>query len=1106
MPGSIIASYLVSAGVISAGIAATATAFAINMVASAVIARVFAPDEPTINSSGGVENPGSRITAPPAGDNKLPVVYGSAYVGGAVIDMSITSDSQTIYYVIALSEVTNTETGGTPDTFTFGNIYYGGKRVIFDGTDLTKVNGLLDESTGLTDTTVAGKINFYLYRNGSNNPVNTTLSASSVISGAGVVYAWDASKQMSNCVFAIIKLRYSVTANIRGLDSVRFQITNSRSAPGSCLLDYLSSERYGAALSLSNIDTTSLTALNVYSAQTITYTPYTGGSSTIARFRFDGVINTQQPIMSNIQLMANSCDCLVRYNEITSKWGVIVQQPTYTVAMALNDSNIISGLSISPLDISNTFNIAEVKFPDGTVQDSFASVTYDLSVIDPALLYPNEPVNKQEITLAFVNNNVRAQLLANRFLKSCREDLQVQAKINYVGLQLEAGDIVTVTNTNYGWTAKLFRIQKVVEDFGGDGSITASLILMEFNPAVYNDVSITEFIPAPNTGLGDPLTFGTIPVPTIGGINPNAANPSFQVNVTSSSDGIVQYAEVWYSAFVNPTAAQRIFAGTTAIESDGNPYAPSTALPPVTLAGISAGNWYFFSRMVNQLGSSNFSGASALLQWRPTTFTYDNRYLVVAYGDDLVGTGLSASPIGKNYYGLFNTSTASFSSNPADYTWYLAQPTFGSANKLCYINRTGRTFSFGTAPAAFAASTAAYVPTSTFDASIWSALPDGTNSIDLDIRTGQLLTTGTTTVGGGEISIVNNPNGTLVGSLSEFLDFGGSSTYTGSGANLTIDVYGRVVGLTAPDSFNFTSWEAVATAGQTVFTPTTRNANYINGQDWVFRNGILLVPTSEYTETTTSVTMVNPCVVGDAITIVSFRSTSNTTYYANLDIAYSSGTGTNTLTYSNLPSQLINPGDVLTFSNTGTPTQYTVSSINYATKQIVFTTTFTASIGNSVYRYRFLGATYRTFSRWDVSLSAVSSYSPTEFQIVSGAEIIFLNGTLVNDQDYDLASNVLNNFPAPLTGNLTIFQFAHNGFGVPNGSPAIVSTFTVNGQSVYSFSYDVNAFELYLNGCLGVSGIGKDYTTATGTYALNPTPNNNTTVLSQQTFNRTGAA
>jgi hypothetical protein len=252
--------------------------------------------------------------------------------------------------------------------------------------------------------------------------------------------------------------------------------------------------------------------------------------------------------------------------------------------------------------------------------------------------------------------------------------------------------------------------------------------------------------------------------------------------------------------------------------------------------------------------------------------------------------------------------------------------------------------------------------------------------------------------------------------------------------------------------------------------------------------------------------MLNACAVGDVVTIISFRSTSTAAYYANMDIAYSSGSGTNTLTYSNLPSQLIYAGDVLTFANTGTPTQYTVSSINYATKQIVFTTTFTATAGNSVYRYRALGATYRSFSRWDVSLSAAASYSPTEFQIVSGAEVLFLNGTVVNDQDYDLVSNTVNNFPSTATGNFTIIQFAHNNFGVPNGSPSLISTYTVNGQSVYTFSYDVNAFELYGNGCLYVPGAGNDYITATGTYALNPTPNNNTTVLSQQTFSRTGAA
>jgi hypothetical protein len=1104
MPASVILGYF---GITAASIGAfgfAALTFGINMVASAIVSRVFAPDQPSMSGLADVPNPGNRVTTPPASDNKLPIVYGTAWVGGAVTDMTITSNNQQIYYVIALSEVTNTETGGTPDTFTFGDIFYSGKKVIFDGTDLTKVIALRDMSTGLDDTTVNGKINIYLYKNGSSEPVNTPNSAINVLSDPNLVYKWDSTKQMSNCVFAIVRLTYSVTANVRGLDQIRFQLTNSRKAPGDCLLDYLTSTRYGAALNVAQVDTASLTALNTYSNVLINYTDYNGLNQTLKRFQFDGTLDTNQPIMTNIQLMANSCDCLIKYNEITSQWGVIIQQPTYTVAMALDNSNVVSGIQISPTDISNSFNVAEVKFPDGSQQDSFSSVTFDLAVINPSLLYPNEPVNKQQITLQLVNNNVRAQLLVNRFLESCREDLQVQLTVNFEGIQLEAGDIVTLTNSNYGWVAKLFRIAKVTEKFGEDGSVTATLALLEFNPNVYDDVAITEFTPAPNTGLGDPLTFGTIIAPVIGGLQASAPNPSFQVSITTSSAGIVQYAEIWYSPYASPTASQRIFAGTTAIQSNGNPYDPSTAMPIVTLTDIPSGDWYFFSRMVNQLGSSDFSPASIKLQWRPTTFTYVEQYLIVAYADTITGTGFSASPTGKNYYGLFNSTNQTFSTNPNDYTWYLAQPTFGTVYFLAYTNRGGRTFSFGIAPAAQAAGTGAFVPTSTYDSSIWAALAGTINFIDLDIRTGQITKSGTTTTGGGQLVVTNNNDGTMVSGLFPFLDFGGASTFTGSGANITIDIYGRVVGLVSPDEFNYTSQEFTATAGQTVFTPATRGATYITGQDWVFRNGLLLDPTSDYTETSTDVTMNTACVVGEQVAILSFRPVNMSIYYANLGILYSSGSGTNTVTFSNLTHQLINAGDQLTFANTGSPTLYTVSSVNYATSQITFTTTFTATAGNIIYRYRAAGAGYPAFSRFSASVSGASTYTPTEWQFVSGSEVIFLNGVIVNDQDYDLVSNTINNFPSTITGDLQIFQFAPSNLGTPAGLNALSTINTAIGVISYNYSYDTNAFELYNNGCLLV--MGTDFTTASGSYTLAVTPTSNLNVLNQQTFSRTGAA
>jgi hypothetical protein len=1099
MPGSIIVAQL---GL--TGFTAVATAFAINMVVSSIIAKQFSPASNLNNTLGDQQNPGSRLQIPPAGDNKIPVVYGSAYVGGIITDLSITSDNQTLYYCLSLCEVTNTESGGAPDTITFGNIYWGGKKVVFNANGYD-VDSLLDESTGLYDTSVAGLLSFYLYKNGSTNPTNSSFYAynSNVMGNPNLVYQWNNTKQMSNCAFAIIKIKYSQAANLVGIQQTKFQVTNSRYAPGDCFSDYLFSTRYGAAIPTANINSTSLIALNAYCNQSFTYTTYTSGSSTLPqRFRFDGVLDTDQPIMTNLQYMATCCDCLLRYNEITNTWGVIVQSPTYTVAMALDDSNIIGPINVTPLDIASSFNIAEVKFPDSSNQDSFNSATFNLAVVNPSLLYPNEPVNKQSISLPLVNNNVRAQYLANRFLESCREDLNIQLVIGYVGLQLEAGDIVSITNTNYGWSAKLFRVSKVVENFGDDGSITASLTLTEYNSTIYDDKNITEFNPSPNTGLASPNTFGTISAPTVASQSPNAGTPSFTVNFSTSTAGIVDYVEIWYSAYAMPTTAQRLYAGTSALQSDGTPYLPSTALT-VTLTDIAAGNWYFFTRMVNGIGSSVFSSASAVFQWRPTTFTYANQYLIVAYGDDLVGTGISSSPTGKNYYGLYNRTSTAFSTNPANYTWYLAQPTFGTANKLAYINRTGRKFSFGTAPAGYAASTAAYVPLSTYDNSLWSALPDGTNYIDLDVRTGQLTRTGTTSVGSGQIAITNNPDGTMVGSLAQYLNFGGATTYTSSVATLTIDIYGRVVGVVPPDSFYYTSQDFTATAGQTVFTPTARQAGYITGQDLVYRNGILL-NTTEYTETSTTVTMNTACVVGEFVAIVSFRSVAAADTYEDLGLVYSSGTGTTTLTYTNLPHVTIQAGDKLTFSNTGTPTQYTVSTINYTTKQIVFTGAFTASAGNSVYRYRASGSTYPSFSRWTATLSSATSYTPTTFQIISGSEMLFLNGTVVNDQDYDLTSNTVSNFPATATGNLTVLQWSPNNQGVPNGLPAAVSTFTVTSQSVYNFNYTPAYFELFANGCYYDQGA--DYTTATGSYTLVPTPTNNTTILVQQTFNASGAA
>jgi len=1107
----------------------------ISLVASSIISKAFAPNVNNDALNSPANDPGNQQQVPPATDNQLSVVYGTGWVGGTVVDLSISDDNQTLYYVLALSEVTNTETGGTPDTITFGEIYWGGKKCLFDLYDYTKVVGLIDTSTGQIDTTVSGYFNIYLYRNGSSSGTNTSATAVSIMSAANCTYKWDANKKMSNCAFAILKLQYNPIANITGLQQTKFQLTNSRKAPGDCFLDYLTSTRYGAAIPVAGIDTASLIALNAYSNQTMYYIPYSGGQASLTRFEFDGVIDTSQTIMNNMQLMANCCDCLLRYNEITSLWGVIVQKPTYTVAMDLNDSNIISSIQITPVDLAASYNIAEVKFTDGTTQDAFQTATFNLAIINPSLMYANEPVNKQSISLPLINNNIRAQYLANRFLEGAREDLQVQVKIGYAGLQLEAGDIVTITNANYGWSTKLFRCNRVVENFGDDGTITTSLSLAEWNPAVYDDYNITQFTPAPNTGIGNPLNFGTIPTPTISVINASAVVPSFSIAVTSSSSGIVQYAEVWYSAYAAPTAAQRIFAGTTAIDSDGNPYAPNASMGLVTITGLAQGNWYFFSRMVNDLGMSNYSSASAVLNWRPLTFQYINRYVNIRYGSSITGANFSISPRGAplgwtnnssatigwsnssstvivwlnntaaTYYGIQNTTTTTGSTLASDYQWYLANPAFGTTNYLLFANRSNRNFSFATGNAAQTQNTATFVPTltSVYDPTIWSGLQDGINSIDLDVRTGQLIYFGKTaqTAQDGIVAVTNGTDGSMKVQLGQFLNFGaGVYSKTSAIANLTIDIYGRVVGFTAPDAFYYTETVYTATAAQTTF-----NLTHIIGDILLFREGILMDLT-EYSETTTTFVLAQAATAGEIFIALQMRAVSTQDSYENLGIAIASSTS-NSITYSQETYQIVNVGDLLCFSNTGTPTTFTVQTIDAINNLITFTTTITgATTSLSIYRFRAAGSTYRPWSRYTTTLTAASTYTPNYWGVNNGFEAPYCNGVAFNDIDYDIVSGAFTGFPASVTGNFTVIQYAANNLGVPACNIVNTITYSVANALAYTFASNPLSMEVYANGILLAKGAGYDYTATATNWLLSTAFPNSSTLLTQQTFARDGAA
>ena len=95
-----------SAATITAmGIGYYALGFALNMIIASVISKaLFSPSQPSFDSTAGSSpNLGNRQQIAPATDNKLAVVYGTAFVGGTIIDLSISNDNQDLYFVCPAS-------------------------------------------------------------------------------------------------------------------------------------------------------------------------------------------------------------------------------------------------------------------------------------------------------------------------------------------------------------------------------------------------------------------------------------------------------------------------------------------------------------------------------------------------------------------------------------------------------------------------------------------------------------------------------------------------------------------------------------------------------------------------------------------------------------------------------------------------------------------------------------------------------------------------------------------------------------------------------------------------------------------------------------------
>lgn len=212
------------------------------------------------NNTNGTNNidAGVRLQVTANTDNKVPVLYGSAYFGGIITDAVMTNTNKTMYYCLTLCEQTGTKlSDGQASEIKFKDIYWNNQRIVFNNDGIT-ANYTVD-ANGQQDTSISGLVTIRGYSGGSASPkqieTGATYSGYQSTPAYSFMPGWSTSTHtMNDLVFAIVKVDYNKDKNVTGLGDMLFRMENTMTLPGDCIYDYMNNSRYGAAIDATEIN------------------------------------------------------------------------------------------------------------------------------------------------------------------------------------------------------------------------------------------------------------------------------------------------------------------------------------------------------------------------------------------------------------------------------------------------------------------------------------------------------------------------------------------------------------------------------------------------------------------------------------------------------------------------------------------------------------------------------------------------------------------------------------------------------------------------------------------------------------------------------------
>ena len=581
-----------------AGLATSVIAGGLAM-GTAKVLGVFKP--PNVASA---KDPGVKVQVAPSTDNKIPVFYGKSLTGGLMVDAGISNANDTMTYVMVIGEKTDS------GTYTIGKQFLGDDQLNFGfGTSSHVVTSVTD-ANATSASNVNGKIRVRIYAGGTAASDQIFPASGNQVAATTLLSTITAATSYEGLVYVVLQMDYDAEEGLTGIGAgYTTEITNSLSEPGAVLSDYLLNSRYGAGLSASDIDATSIAAVTSYATEQVDFTTTGGATAQHDRWAINGMMGTYSDVFTNIDLICQACSTFFTYNPKEGKFQVVPNRAATTAeksaSYVFDDDNVIGAIDVTSTELYSQYNSIEAEYPDGEERDQTSTVVVTTPSGDRN---PNEPDNKLTTRYPICNDAPRTTNLAQIDLRQSRKDQVVQLAADYAAIQCDVGDIVKLTNETYGFTDKLFRVMRVTEEEAEDGMLSVSVVLLEYDDSVYTHIVVSGTAELPPTGIPGWFTgiWGNVdyanianiiqgniiivddPVANISNVipDPNTGTPAGNVdigNVVYGPGGPINFPSINFPITIPDISdISEIMANLDVIGGEAGGYVPSTTVikPP----------------------------------------------------------------------------------------------------------------------------------------------------------------------------------------------------------------------------------------------------------------------------------------------------------------------------------------------------------------------------------------------------------------------------------------------------------------------------------------------------------------------------------------------